>query len=374
MQPQTSLSPVWTEPAVDPAATFRAVDAVLARTFAEMESLLVETGARDPRHDRAALRGLAVDAVQELVERSANHGKRVRPLLAHWGWVVAGGPRTGTADELGRLGAALELLHLFALIQDDVMDRSDTRRGQPTLHVVASDAHRRHEGLGDAALFGDSVATLVGDLALSEATILGLGVGPSVRRTWRLMTLELVEGQLLDVTHSADRRHDHLTARRISRLKTGRYTVTRPLQLGALVAGASAEVLEPLTRWGDLVGDAFGLRDDVIGTWGDPTVTGKPAGDDLLAGKPTALLVWAESLLPSRHQPLLRRCAAGRLRPDEVDELAAAMRACGVLQRAEEEIDGLVRAADATAACLPADLRVREELDAVAQTLAWRAL
>lgn len=372
MQHRTDPAPAPEIAAVAPASTFRAVDAVLARTFAEMADLLVEAGARDPRGVDEA--GLGIDAVRELAQRSANHGKRVRPLLAHWGWVVADGERTGTADGLARLGAALELLHLFALIQDDVMDRSDTRRGAATLHVVAATAHEVHGGLGDPVLFGDSVATLVGDLALSEATILGLGISPTVSRAWRLMTLELVEGQLLDITHTADRRHDHETARRISRLKTGRYTVTRPLQLGALVAGATGEVLDPLTEWGDLVGDAFGLRDDVIGVWGDPAVTGKPAGDDLRNGKPTALLVWAESLLPARHHDLLQRCAAGALRPHEVDRLADAMLRCGVRDRAEEEIDGLVRAADATAARLPTTPEVRHELDAVAQSIAWRSL
>jgi geranylgeranyl diphosphate synthase type I len=372
MQHRTDAPAATVLRTVDPSTTFRAVDEVLERTFTEMTALLAEAGARDD--DAATTAGLGVDAVRELAERSANHGKRVRPLFAHWGWVVAGGPATGTADALARLGAALELLHLFALIQDDVMDRSDTRRGRPTLHVVAAAAHARHGGLGDPVHFGDAVATLVGDLALSEATLLGLDTGPTVSRTWRLMTLELVEGQLLDITHAADRSHDHATARRISRLKTGRYTVTRPLQLGALVAGATREILDPLTEWGDLVGDAFGLRDDIIGVWGDPEVTGKPAGDDLLAGKPTALLVWAESLLPEEHRPLLQRCSAGRLRADEVPRLAAAMRSSGVLDRAEEEIDGLVRAAHATAARLPADPAVHAELDAVAQSIAWRSL
>ena len=372
MQHRTHLAPSAVITTADPSTTFRAVDDVLERVFAEMTALLREAGARDD--EAATTAGLGIDAVRELAERSANHGKRVRPLLAHWGWVVADGPSTGTDDELARLGAALELLHLFALIQDDVMDRSDTRRGRPTLHVVASDAHARHGGLGDPVHFGDAVATLVGDLALSEATLLGLGTGPAVARTWRLMTLELVEGQLLDITHAADRSHDHATARRISRLKTGRYTVTRPLQLGALVAGATEEVLDPLTEWGDLVGDAFGLRDDIIGVWGDPDVTGKPAGDDLRAGKPTALLVWAETMLAERHRPLLQRCATGELDGPEVERLADAMRTSGVLERAEEEIDGLVRAAHATAARLPGDPIVQAELDAVAQSIAWRSL
>ena len=206
-------------------------------------------------------------------------------MLAHWGWAVAGG-RGDSQPQVVRVAAALELLHLFALIQDDVMDRSASRRGRPTLHVVAAERHREQAGLGDAALFGDSVATLVSDLALSEATMLVAGTAPEVRAAWRLMAVELVEGQLLDVTHTAGRRRDLPTSRRIARFKSGRYTITRPLEFGALVAGAEAGLVRRLVTWGDLVGDAFAVRDDVLGVWGDPARTGKPAGDDLRSASP----------------------------------------------------------------------------------------
>ena len=210
-------------------------------------------------------------------------------MLAHWGWVVGGGDES-THDDIARVAAALELLHLFALIQDDVMDRSDSRRGRTTLHVSAAARHRTADGLGDPVLFGDSVATLVSDLALSEASLLVAPTAPDVRAAWRLMAVELVEGQLLDLTHTAGRRRDLETSLRIARFKSGRYTISRPVQLGALVGGAAPDLVRGLVGWGDLVGDAFAVRDDVLGVWGDPVRTGKPAGDDLRSGKPTALL------------------------------------------------------------------------------------
>ena len=196
------------------------------------------------------------------------------------------------------MAAALELLHLFALIQDDVMDRSDSRRGRTTLHVSAAQRHLTSGGLGDPVLFGDSVATLVSDLALSEASLLVAPCAPDVRAAWRLMAVELVEGQLLDLTHTAGRRRDVETSRRIARFKSSRYTISRPVQLGALVGGADPALVRGLIGWGDLVGDAFAVRDDLLGVWGDPVRTGKPAGDDLRSGKPT-VLSWAAELLPA---------------------------------------------------------------------------
>ncbi len=358
-------------PAVE--STLAETDSLLETTFVELSESLV----------RAAMEGaatagpepepgpLGVDLVGELADRTRNHGKRLRPVLAHWGWALTGG-RHDTHFALVRVAAALELLHLFALIQDDVMDRSASRRGRPTLHVVAADRHRRAGGLGDAPLFGDSVATLVSDLALSEATLLIASTPPPVRGAWRLMAVELVEGQLLDVTHTAGRRRDLPTSRRIARFKSGRYTITRPLQLGALVARGEPGLVRGLVEWGDLVGDAFAVRDDVLGVWGDPARTGKPAGDDLRSGKPTALLAWADELLPREARPLLAACDAGLLDDAGVDALQRAMADAGVRDRAEDTITDLVdrahRALD--------DLRVDPEADAalrdLADGIAWR--
>lgn len=352
--------------------TLTGVDALLESTFVDMRGCLVEaagTGSGlDVDHDAGPL---GVDLVGELAERVRNHGKRLRPVLAHWGWQLGGGD-DATAADLVRVAAGLELLHLFALVQDDVMDRSETRRGRPTLHVAAARRHAEVGGLGDPALFGDSVATLVADLALSEATLLVAPTAPPVLRAWRLMTVELVEGQLLDVTHTAGRRRDLGTSQRIARFKSGRYTITRPLQLGALVAGADHDLVERLLAWGDLVGDAFAVRDDVLGVWGDPARTGKPAGDDLRSGKPTVLLCWAEELLPAPARGLLEACDAGTLDDSGVADLQAAMVSAGVLDRAEARIAGLVDRAHEALDHLGAPPDAVRALRDLADGIAWR--
>ncbi len=348
--------------------TLAAVDDLLGTALGELREALDEAGT-----SRGAVPGpLEVDLVGELADRLVNHGKRLRPRLAHWGWALAGAP-AHTHRDLARVAAALELLHLFALVQDDVMDRSETRRGRPALHVVATRRHREAAGLGDPELFGDSVAVLVADLALSEAGMLVAPLPRPVRAAWRLMAVELVDGQLLDVTHTAGRRRDLATSRRIARFKSGRYTITRPLQLGALVAGAEPGRLDRLVAWGDLVGDAFALRDDLLGVWGDPAVTGKPAGDDLLAGKPTVLLTWAHELLPDAARPLLDACDTGSLGPEGVLALQAAMEAAGVRERAEDEVSGLAERARCGLDLLDPAPEAEQALRELVESIAWRS-
>jgi geranylgeranyl diphosphate synthase type I len=354
-------------------ATLAKADSLLETTFLELADALDQAAADNAPDEVAPEPGpLGIDLVGELADRSRNHGKRLRPMLAHWGWVVGGGT-SSTHHHVVRIAAALELLHLFALIQDDVMDRSDSRRGRATLHVVAAQRHRDEGGLGDDARFGDSVATLVSDLALSEATLLVAPTPTAVRAAWRLMAVELVEGQLLDVTHAAGRRRDHATSRRIARFKSGRYTITRPLQLGALVGGADPELVRGLVGWGDLVGDAFAVRDDVLGVWGDPTRTGKPAGDDLRSGKPTELLTWAAELLPLRDRPLLAACDDGTLDDAGVEALQRAMIAAGVRERAEQAVADLSRRAHACLDDLAVEPRADAALRTLADAIAWRS-
>ncbi|GAA1875772.1 polyprenyl synthetase family protein [Lapillicoccus jejuensis] len=371
--------PVQTDPLallVGPAADYvGAVDRALEEQLSQVALILDRVAGADAGPDALPEGGagddLRVDVVEELGTRLRHHGKRLRPLFARCGWEVAGGDED-TFPELVDVAAALELLQLFALAQDDVMDRSAERRGRPTLHVEAARRHRAAGGLGDPVLFGDSVAVLVADLALSEATLLAASVGGAVTETWRVMATELVEGQLLDITHTASRRRDVATSRRMARLKSGRYTITRPLQLGAAVAGADAEQLEALGRWGDLVGDVFALRDDVLGVWGDPARTGKPAGEDLSCGKATVLLVWAREMVPAHEHHLLDACDAGELDEVGVRRLRRAMEDAGVRERAEAQVTELVaRAADdLTDLCGPdgTHATLRSALDLVA----WR--
>ncbi|HYN28738.1 MAG TPA: polyprenyl synthetase family protein [Dermatophilaceae bacterium] len=276
-------------------------------------------------------------------------GKRLRPVMCHWGWVAAGGAagRHGWEDMVAA-ASALDLLHLFALVHDDIMDRSATRRGLPTVHVLGREDHEAAEGYGEAELFGDSVALLLGDLALSEAGHLVGDTPLPVRVVWREMLRELVHGQLLDLAGTAARRRDIGLARRVARLKSGAYTISRPLILGAVAAGAGPAALTALTSYGDHLGEAFALRDDLLGIWGDAAATGKPVGDDLLAGKATVVLALARQLLPPEENE--RFLGAGRtLTAADVGRLQALLVECGVRSEVEARIGA---EADAAATAL----------------------
>lgn len=301
-----------------------------------------------------------------LVERLLHGGKRLRPELAHWGWVASGGD-PGRSDQLVDLGAALELLHAFALLHDDVMDRSQTRRGRPTGQVLVARAHRAGHGLGDPDHFGESVAVLAGDLALAEAQDLVSTLPGQVRREWRSMLVELVRGQHGDVAGAAAGGVDTDHAVAVARAKTGGYTVQRPLVMGALLAGVSEPRLTRLVRFGTAVGEAFALRDDLLGVWGDPARTGKPAGDDLLAGKPTVLRALAADRLAD--PTVLDRLPTG---PAEVAELQGLLERHGVREQVESMVTDCVERA--LGALASADLTEpgRAGLGEIAARLAWR--
>ena len=273
-------------------------------------------------------------------------GKRIRPIMCFWGWVTGGGSDHGLElDDVARIGAALELLHIFALIHDDVMDESASRRGQPSVHTLAAQLHLHGAARGDARRFGESIAVLVGDLAHAEADHLISELPSPIRRIWRLMVIELVQGQSRDLTGSAAGRRDLAHARYVARMKSGAYTVQRPLQLGAAAAEVSAAALDRIDTYGREVGEAFALRDDLLGVWGDPRATGKPAGDDLLSGKPTVILALAEERLRGRARRVLARVGTPELSLADVDYLQDALRAGGVVEAIETRILDHVRAA-----------------------------
>lgn len=304
-----------------------------------------------------------------LIRQAAGGGKRIRPEMAHWGWVAAGAPETSRAQVVD-LGAAFELLHLFALVHDDVMDRSELRRGHPTSHVIAREAHREASALGDPVVFGDSIAVLVGDLVHSEATLLVGELPADVRRAWRQMMVELVLGQRRDLTGAALGRRDQEHALEVARMKSGSYTVAGPLRMGAMLGGASEDLLDALGRYAHHAGEAFGLRDDVLGMWGDPERTGKSDHDDLDAGKATVLLALAHDRLSADGQDLLAR--AGTLSEPEELRLRDEMAGCGVREAVEDLITDEVSQA---CAALDASLVTPEAvtgLTDLAHRLAWR--
>ena len=268
-------------------------------------------------------------------------GKRIRPAMCYLGWVSArGASRTTGQDDPAQndvvtVGAALELLHVFALIHDDVMDESASRRGLPSVHVQAAALHRLSHALGSAERFGDSIAMLAGDLAHAEADQLAAELPAEMRRIWRVLVVELVCGQRRDLTGSAAGRRDLGHARQVARMKSGSYTVERPLQLGAAAAQGAPEARDRLAVYGREVGEAFALRDDLLGVWGDPRLTGKPAGDDLISGKPTVILSLAQQRVDGPARALMDRVGSPDLSPRDVFELQEALRDCGVVDAVE---------------------------------------
>lgn len=292
---------------------------------------------------------LGVDPPALLGELVRRGGKRTRPAMTYLGWVAAGGPRDGRGyPDVVRAAAALELLHAFALVHDDVMDESLLRRGRETLHRGAAGLHADTGALGDSARFGESVAVLTGDLAHAEADRLAAELPPALRDIWRGLVLELVAGQLCDLTGTATADRRLSFARGVVRQKTGNYTVARPLQLGAAAAGAGEATLAALAAYGRHAGEAFGLRDELLGVFGDPGVTGKPSDDDLRAGKPTVLLAVAAETVRGDAADALARVGTPGLGPADLGVLRRALVDQGVVARVEAMVDE--RVADAASA------------------------
>jgi geranylgeranyl diphosphate synthase type I len=300
-------------------------------------------------------------------------GKRIRPVMAYLGWLSASGQSRGVGHaDVVRVSAALELLHAFALVHDDVMDESASRRGVATAHVQAADRHSSAGARGSAKRFGDNIAMLLGDLAHAEADALVADLPADLRRIWRLLVIELVYGQRRDLTGSAAGRTDLRHAREVARLKSGAYTVERPLQLGAAAAHAPDVVHAALSTYGREVGEAFALRDDLLGVWGDPNRTGKPAGDDLISAKPTVILALADQRVAGPDREVLRKIGTPALTVDDVAQLQQALVDCGVVAEVEERIGQHV-ARGVTALDEPAlDGQGVRQLTALAHSIAWR--
>ena len=262
---------------------------VQAAVDAEME---VQRAVLSPVGDEL---GPLVDAVVRLIAG----GKRLRAGFLYWGFRASGRP---DSDALVRLAAAMEFFQAAALLHDDVMDGSDTRRGMPAAHRAFGALHADSGWAGDSDRFGESAAILAGDLCLQWSDELYATSGlPSAdldrgRRTFDTMRTQLMGGQYLDLLESA-RGWDRLdtagridSARNVIRYKSAKYTIEHPLLIGAAVGGVDAADMAHLSEYGLALGEAFQLRDDVLGVFGDPTTTGKPAGDDLREGKRTVLV------------------------------------------------------------------------------------
>jgi geranylgeranyl diphosphate synthase type I len=266
-------------------------DAVEHTLAGYLERRCADAAAIDPAF------GAATETLREFV---LSGGKRIRPTFAWWGWRGAGGsPDDADAPAVLAAISALELIQACALVHDDLMDASATRRGHPTVHVEFARRHAEAGWGGRPARFGAAAAILLGDLALVWADDLFRSAGLPVEALhraatpWDAMRTEVLGGQYLDVLHQSTGDASPRAALLVDRFKTAAYTVERPLHLGAAIADAPPELTSCYRRFGADIGIAFQLRDDLLGVFGDPEVTGKPAGDDLREGKRTLLLALA---------------------------------------------------------------------------------
>jgi geranylgeranyl diphosphate synthase type I len=296
-------------------------------------------------------------------------GKRLRPAFSHCAFVGAGGD---PADEVAvDAAAALELVHTFALVHDDVMVGSATRRGLAAVHEDFADRHRGAGWRGEPRRFGEGMAILIGDFAVVYADMLVRAASAAARAIFDELRIELCVGQSLDLIGTAAASTEPALAERIATFKSGKYTVERPLHLGAALAGR-ADLTPALSAIGLPLGQAFQLRDDMLGAFGDADVIGKPVGDDLREGKPTPLVAMAYARATDGDRDLLRRLGSSDLSAAEVEELRAVFVRTGAVEAIEIEIERLV--SDARIAIADAPLRPEATawLDELAVYVAWR--
>jgi len=295
----------------------------------------------------------------------------LRPAFCLLGALAAGGADGG---DIRRAGAALEMLHAMALFHDDVIDGSTSRRGRETTHVRHARLHREGSWAGEATRFGEGVAILVGDLAYVYADQLMASMSPRVREVWTRMRLEVNLGQYLDVSGSARRNFTTAAAARIALFKTAKYTIERPLHIGAMIAdpAVSDTTLDALSGYGVSLGIAFQMRDDILGVFGEPGVTGKPAGDDLRESKPTALVAAALSAATPEQRAVLGRIGSPDLDVDAIDAMRQVIVDTGALAETEARIRDLVDEAIEGLGALSLRDDVKTNFVDLAHAVAWR--
>ena len=339
-------------------AVDRAVRDALGELCAELQRI---DGALAPAADALLLAG--------------GSGKRLRPALVCWAFAAH-----SDRDPTAVLGAAtaVELVHTSALVHDDVIDRSATRRGRPSLHAGFAAAHGPGWS-GAAEDYGRSVAILLGDVLLAAASqhLLACDVSAEVLQrahaAFTRLQVEVMAGQFLDVDAAARRDADRDRALAIAMLKSGRYSVSRPLELGALLAGAGPDAAASLLQVGDPLGVAFQLGDDLLGVFGDPDETGKPSGADLVEGKRTLLVAETLARLPAAQRDTFE----AHLGNDALDDATIALLRefiidCGARDAVEARIRTATDAARTAIDVLPLPAAPREELHGLADWMTTR--
>lgn len=318
--------------------------------------------------------GALVDAAR----RSLSGGKRLRAAFCWWGYQSV--RPASDPHALLHACASLEFLHASALVHDDYMDSSDTRRGFPTTHRAFAQRHRDLGWAGDAGMYGASAAILLGDLLLSWADEVlrtcGLPADEVLAglRFFDITRTEVVAGQFLDVSAQARATRDIDLAMTVLRYKSAKYSVERPLHVGAALAGASREHLDALSAFGIPLGEAFQLRDDILGIFGDPAVTGKPAGDDLREGKRTVLTALALQNLDASSAELVDSSLGSDLTPDQIGKVCDLIESSGARTEVEELISRLTEQSLSALADAPIEESARTVLRDLARAATQRSI
>lgn len=298
----------------------------------------------------AALDGAGIEAAGDILADFVSGGKCLRSTFMYLGWLCGAPPDPAAL----RAAASFELVHAFALLQDDVMDGSDVRRGRPSAHLQLGRWHRERGLPGTSRRFGESAAVLLGDLCLiwAEQMLRDSGVDPRrLQRVWPrydAMRTELAVGQFADLTNDARQAPGLDFVLDVARRKSGNYTVRRPLEIGAVMAGCDAHTLSQLGCYGRALGEAFQLRDDVLGVFGSPAVTGKPGAGDLLERKATSVVAAARQLAdPSTRRELTELANREALEDDAIDRWKALIIETGAVGLIERMIGDRVASARA---------------------------
>jgi geranylgeranyl pyrophosphate synthase len=325
---------------------------------------------------RSELDDTRIDAAGDILMAFVSGGKCLRSTFVYLGWLCGAAP----AQAALRAAASFELLHVFALLQDDVMDGSTQRRGRPSAHLQFAQWHRKHGLSGSSRRFGESAAILLGDLCLiwSEQMLRESGVEPRrLQQAWPrydTMRIELAVGQFADLTSDVLNMPPLEAVLEVARRKSGNYTVRRPLEIGAAMSGCDARTVTQLGRYGAAVGEAFQLRDDVLGVFGSPATTGKPCAGDLLERKATSLVVAAHQLAdPSTRAELTELMNGHVLDDDALDRCKALIVATGAVQMIEQMISDRVASAREHLGGTQIDEPVRTALDEMAAVCTDRA-
>ncbi len=318
----------------------------------------------------ALVDGALAEPIETLRRFVAGGGKRLRPAFCYCAFVGAGGDPHDPA--VIDAAAALELIHPFALVHDDVMDGSDMRRGNDSVHRHFGQRHVAADWRGEPRRFGEGMAILVGDFALVYADTLMRGAPRAALEVFDELRIELCVGQSLDLVGTARASTDGDVAYRIAVYKSGKYTVERPMHLGAALADRLGTLAPTLSAVGLPLGQAFQLRDDLLGAFGDTETIGKPVGDDLREGKATPLVALAAARASEADRPLLARLGAADLALDEIAALRELFVRCGAVDEIEAEIARLVAEARDALAAAPLTGEARDWLDDLAGYVAWR--